>query len=117
MKNIFFLLAVAALALPLAGCCGYGLIYTHTVKPLDLDLDRTVNHIQSGEGDIKRFSYSVVDVAWDSNAIGDIAKADGIDEICFADFELLSVLGIWNQYTVHIYGKKSDTGRRKPFRP
>jgi len=47
-----------------------------------------------------------VDIVWDSNAIGDIARAQGIDEIYYADMETLSVVfGIWSQRTVHIYGK------------
>ncbi len=50
------------------------------------------------------FSY-YIDVIWDSNAIGDIAKREGIDTVYFVDLEVLKVLGIWSQYTAHIYGK------------
>ncbi len=42
---------------------------------------------------------------WDSNAIGDIAKEHGIETVYYADLEELSVLGIWHEYTIHIYGK------------
>ena len=59
----------------------------------------------NGQGDIKHISY-YVDVMWDSNAIGDIAKKHGIETIYYADIETLSVLTIWNQYTVHVYGKQ-----------
>ena len=34
-----------------------------------------------------------------------IAKENGIETIYYADLETLSILGIWNQYTVHVYGK------------
>jgi hypothetical protein len=39
-------------------------------------------------------------------AIGDVAKKAGMKEICFAELETLSVLRIWSQYTVHVYGKR-----------
>jgi hypothetical protein len=56
-------------------------------------------------GDIRHIQFSWVGVAWDSNAIGDIARKRGINEIYFADLETLRVLTVWNQYTVHVYGK------------
>jgi len=46
-----------------------------------------------------------VDVLSDSNAIGDIAKQNGIETVYFADLETMSILIIWNQYTVHVYGQ------------
>ncbi len=91
-------------ALWLAGCTT-GLIYTHTTTPLDLNANQTPLATQSEEGDVKRLSYSFVDVRWDSNAIGDIAREYGIETVYFADIERLSILGIWNQDTVHIYGR------------
>jgi hypothetical protein len=48
---------------------------------------------------------NTIDVMWSSNAIGDIAKKNGIETIYFADLEVRRILYIWNQYTVHIYGK------------
>ncbi len=42
---------------------------------------------------------------WGSAAIGDVAKEQGMQEIYFADLEVFRVLRIWNQYTVHVYGK------------
>jgi hypothetical protein len=49
--------------------------------------------------------YPPLSAAWDDAAIGDIAKKNGIQELYFADLETLRVLGIWNQYWVHVYGK------------
>ena len=42
---------------------------------------------------------------WDSNGIGDIARKNGLEAIYFADLETFSILGIWSQYRVHVYGK------------
>jgi hypothetical protein len=44
-------------------------------------------------------------IAWGSAAIGDRAKKEGMREVCYADLEIFSVLRVWNEYTVHVYGK------------
>jgi len=108
-SSILFVILSLPLLLGLSGCGATGLsprglIYTHITVPLDSNLDRTTLELNSEEGDIKVFRY-YVDVQWDSNAIGDIAKQHGIEKVYFADLEELSVLGVWSQYTVHIYGK------------
>ncbi|NIQ95248.1 MAG: hypothetical protein GWO11_06195 [Desulfuromonadales bacterium] len=101
-------LAASALAAycALGSGCTYGLIYTHTVLPLDANLNRTLTtkKVDKGDEDVKHFSL-YVDVAWDSNAIGDIARKRGFQQIDHADLELLSILGVWRQYTVHVYGR------------
>ena len=94
------------ISLSLTGC---GFIYTHTIEPLDVNLDRTPFScdMDSKHGDIKHIYVPYVRIhgLWDSAAIGDIAKREEIDTIYFADLEVLKVLGVWSQYTVHIYGK------------
>ena len=105
--------AAAAGLLPLLSACQSGLIYTHTWRPLSTNFDRTPVHAAKTEaaaGDVKHLSIPLVDgvsadVQWSSNAIGDVARHEGIEEICYADLETLSVLTVWNQYTVHVYGK------------
>jgi hypothetical protein len=104
MRTIRFFLGAAALALLIPGC-GAGIIYTHTVKPLTLDRHETKIVQNEGTGDIKHIQVWHVGVAWDSVAFGDIAKKNGLKELYFADLETLRVLGIWNQYTIHLYGK------------
>ncbi|MGB3966979.1 MAG: hypothetical protein WBO45_09615 [Planctomycetota bacterium] len=42
---------------------------------------------------------------WESNGIGDIARKIDLAEIDFADLERLSILGIWTQEWVHVYGR------------
>jgi hypothetical protein len=101
MKPFRSLIVVFALFLPLSGC-----VYVHTVEPLTLDMDRTPVAGMQKEGNLKLISYPPVElVAWDSAAIGDIAKKQGMQEVYFADLETFSILHIWNQYTVHVYGK------------
>jgi len=102
MKRLFGSLAALMLALSMSGC---GLIYTHTIKPLDFNLSGSPCVLQYQEGDIKHFEFDIARVLWDSNAIGDIILLSGMDTVYFADIERLSILGIWNQHTVHVYGR------------
>jgi hypothetical protein len=104
MKRLSFWLIVMAVVLQVSGC-GMGIIYTHTVHLLTLDMDRTPLVPTSNEGDIKHIQLRGIGVAWDSTAIGDIARKHGMNELYFADLETLSVLSIWHQHTLHVYGK------------
>lgn len=81
-----------------------GAFYTHTVQPLDVNVNQTPVGSMESASDIKVFSY-YVDFLWDTNAIGDIAEKGGIETIYYADLEMLRILGIWSQYKIHIYGK------------
>jgi hypothetical protein len=105
MKTLKLLSTALVMAALLFGCGASGLIYTHTMQPLTLDMHKTPVVPTSGEGDIKHIHFRVVEVAWGSNAIEDIARKKGLRELYFADLETLKILGIWNQYTVHVYGK------------
>lgn len=106
MKRFGLLLAVLLMFLSVSGC-GVGIIYTHTYQPLTLDMHKTTIVETEKSGAIKHLVllYAPLSVAWDSAAIGDIAKKNGMNEIYFADLETFSVLHIWNEYTVHVYGK------------
>lgn len=99
----------AAILCALLTCgCMRGMIYTHVTEPLTTRFDRTpVGNGSEGEGDVKELRYNLyLRVLWDENSIGTIAKESGFDEIYYADLETFSVLGIWNQYRVHVYGTK-----------
>jgi len=106
MKRIRQVLIVIFLSAILTGC-GMGILYTHTMQPLSLDEHKTRIVQKDGQGDIKHIVLfnSLLSVAWDDAAIGDIAKKSGLKEIYFADLETLKILTIWNQYTVHVYGQ------------
>lgn len=119
MKNITACLIALALASLVLGCAtgyggamgeqgppwSFGLIYTHTWHPLTVDMHQTRVVDTEKSGDIKHIAFYISIAAWDSAAIGDIAKKNGLTEIYFADVETFSILHIWNQYTVHVYGK------------
>ncbi len=93
--------------MPLMSGCTAGLLYTHITIPLDVNLDNTpvfTGRTATAKGDTKRIRY-YVEIEWESNAIGDIMKRAGMTEVHYADLEILSVLGIWTQRYVHVYGR------------
>src|SRR5262245_41547913 len=103
--------ALLAALLPLCGCMT-GVIYTHTFEPLQTNFHGQPvfrGKLERGESDIKdlRIPWPVsLEFRWHSNAIGDIAEREGLEEIYYADIEHLSILfSIWRQDTVHIYGR------------
>ena len=70
----------------LAGCIP-GAIYTHTIQPLSTDLNLTpVAGGGAKRGDVKQVRFRMVDVRWDENAIGELARPEqqvflpGVDE-------------------------------------
>lgn len=91
----------------LAAINSYGFVYNHTVKPLNSIHRPTAYSGTGAKGSIKQLDLRVVPVNfdWSSNAIGDIAKKHGIQEVYFADMEVFSILGIWTRRTVRIYGR------------
>lgn len=105
----------AGVGLLLSGCLA-GRIYTHTTVPLTTDFHATpVVEGDGARGSVKSFRYSWVDVRWDENAIGRVAKDNGLARIYYADLEVLSILGIWTQSYVRVYGE--PTAEDAPQRP
>ncbi len=86
--------------------CGIGLIYTNKVEPLTTDFHATPRGTMTRKGDIKSVRY-YVEVQWDKNAIGAIAKRSGMDEVYYADLETFSILGYFTQRWVRVYGRKA----------
>lgn len=84
---------------------GSGCIYSHTVRPVDVDFAATPVMQTGGTGNIKQVTYNNVEVEWGVNGIGEIAKLSGFEEIYYVDLEVLDVLGIWTQSWIHVYGR------------
>ncbi|MCA8949179.1 MAG: hypothetical protein KDE27_06740 [Planctomycetes bacterium] len=96
---------VALGACALASGCTSGLIYTHTVRPLTTNFNKTPVGERSEIGDVKDLRVYNIEVQWDSNAVGDVARKHGFEELYYADLETLSILGVWTQQWLHLYGK------------
>jgi hypothetical protein len=100
------LVLLACLAPAVTGCTGpRGLVYTHIVEPLTTDFHATPVVQDEAAGDVKELRY-YVRVSWSTNGIGAVAKEHGFDKVYYADLETLSVLGIWTQQWVHVYGTR-----------
>lgn len=105
------ILPVLFLPLLLLTGCGSvptGLLYTHVVHPLDINMNRTPTVFNEKEGDVKHIELRSIGIEWDKNAIGAVAKEHGMQEVYFADMETLRIfllLGGWRRETVHIYGQ------------
>jgi hypothetical protein len=104
MKRLCFNLFIIVGILFFAGCAPRGLLYTHIKTPLDTNMSQTPADGKSLHGDLKHIHF-FVDVLYDSSGIVDVAKQNGIETIYYIDLEILSILSIWNQYIVHVYGK------------
>lgn len=106
------LVAIAAtLLITLAGCAlpARGLIYTDTVQPMCQDLRGTTLGSKTANGSSKRIQIPTtrldITAEWDSRAIGDIAKENGITTVYGCDSRIQSVLtGLWRKDSVIIYG-------------
>lgn len=91
------------------GGCVSGLLYTEISLPLTRNFKGTPVGTKHAELDVKELREPItganIRVQWDSNAIGDIAKAHGIEKVYSADLRILSVLlGIWKQEHVIVHG-------------
>ena len=104
MKCLSSRLTILAVILLLAGCSPKGFLFTKATMPLDVNFSQTPSGSHYGRGNVKHFHY-YADVMWGSNTIGDIARQNGIETVHYADLETLSVLGLFNLYTVHVYGE------------
>ena len=84
----------------------FGLLYTHTVRPLTRHREAVdVAPTASASGNMKQIQVRYFSILWDDNAIGEIAKKGGIGTIHYADLETRSyILSLWTRHTVHVYG-------------
>ena len=87
--------------------CASGAIYSDITTPLDINFTNTpvvTAPAGSAESDTKSFRY-YIRVDWDSNAIGEIMRQSGLEEVYYADLHTTSILGIWRQTYVMVYGR------------
>ncbi len=43
-------------------------------------------------------------LAWDDAAIAQIAREGGIEQVAYADYEMMNLLGIYGTFTINVYG-------------
>lgn len=85
-----------------------GAFFTDVKAPLTVDHNSTlVNQASERISSGKTFFFFplLFDVAWDDASIARIAREGGIEEVAYADYEYLNILGIYAEFTVNVYGK------------
>jgi len=103
-------LCLAGIVLMMSGCSSpSGYVFVHTRVPYTTDLHDTPVSKTSGRGRIlhveEPFSGSGLYAEFNSNAVGDIAARHGIKTIYWADMEVFSILGVWEEQKLHLYGE------------
>ena len=58
-----------------------------------------------GQSEIRHLKLSYVGVMWGGATLSDIAREKGLQELYYVDLETQSLMTIWRQYTVHLYGR------------
>jgi hypothetical protein len=87
-----------------------GFVYTNVKLPLTRDLRPTpLPGTMPREGKVIEIKEPFTGLGFyarvNSNAIGDIAKKNGIETLYFADQQVFSILGVWTSYKVILYGE------------
>lgn len=121
MVKVRFFLLTAILMVCLAGCGTgplVGLVYTRVKLPLTRDLKAAPMPAQPPGSmrtiEVKEpFTGFGMYARVNSNALGDIARQNGMTRLYFADQEVFSILGIYKTHRVILHGnvdpERSDT--------
>jgi hypothetical protein len=115
MKATRRLWALAALAGLCAGCAVWkapvvppsGAIYTHYSAPLTLNDKPLAVCAKKGTASTRYVAllYPMYSVSWADAALKTAAENGGLTRVHYADYEVLSVLGVYAEFTVRAYGE------------
>jgi len=108
-RLLFALLAV----LLTAGCAFWrapvvppaGLLFTQYRAPLTPQVSGVPVAKKVGTHSTSYFAYFLYSFAWDDASIEAAARQGGLSKVYYADYEVLSVLGIYARFTVRAYGE------------
>ncbi|MDC0357380.1 hypothetical protein OAO01_01065 [Oligoflexia bacterium] len=89
--------------------CTFGWLYNDTVEPLCINMDATQTKGTSAISSLKEIAIPRIPGAramWSSNAIGDVAKQNGIQRLHYCDRKRFRVLGgLWGKDSIVLYGE------------
>jgi len=94
----------------LFGLSGCGIIYTDVTEPYVMNMSHTPRPertVKLGTSQLKAPVTNLnLSAEWNSRAIGDAARKNGLTDIYYADIRTQSVLfGLWSRKTILVYGK------------
>lgn len=87
-----------------------GAIFAHVKAPLTANYDGNAAGAATMKTSSSQTKFLNVPIAgqwsfsWDDAAIGQIASSAGMTSVAYADYEVMNILGIWQTFTVHVYG-------------
>jgi len=84
-----------------------GLLFTSYKAPITADFSHTSNDrelIKTSYDQTNFFWAYFISAAWGEVDIDEIAEKAGITDVAYADCEFLSILGIYQQFTLNVYG-------------
>ena len=85
-----------------------GVLFAHQLAPLQTDFDNTSFGKKTGSAEVRYLRDSIITglplASWGSASIEDAARDGGITNVRHADYELLSVLGIYVELKTVVYG-------------
>lgn len=110
-----FLAMVGATAL-CTGCVGWrtpvkppqGFLFTNYRAPLTVNPRDSPIPAQQGIAKtvlVRDILFTGQTIAWDEASIQKAAQERGLAKVCWADYEVLQVLGLYAQFTVRIHGE------------
>ncbi len=117
MRNALKLAALAAILCLVAGCGSIyktpvspvrGLVFSEYSAPLSVNYDKTPVCEKWGKSTSRYIFIPLFfgpDVAWDSAAIDDAATNGRLSVVEYADYHVLNILGIYQEFTVTAYGR------------
>jgi hypothetical protein len=111
-KNLIAALGFIPLSI-ICSACAPGFIYTDITEPLVTNMRDTQYSATRGKGYSLEFKEPLTIVGLRtqiaSQAIGDVAKNEGLSKIAYADIRTKSILGgIWSKKTLLVYGTPAD---------
>jgi hypothetical protein len=121
IPRVLLLAVCSALLVPLFGCANnvpymapvkppLGAVFINAKAPLTTDVDATpagqkITRVSSSETFyFHDVLFSKMNFSWGQADLKNIARKGDIDNVCWADYEILNVLGIYGRFTIHVYG-------------
>lgn len=91
-----------------------GFIFTQVAAPLQTDLSETdVRSLKSGESATNMILIPLIflnpQISWGDGSVKAASAEGKIDEVEFADYEFMSVLGVYSQTKTKVYGREKNT--------
>jgi hypothetical protein len=97
------------------GCLSGG-IYQHTTQPVDVNFNETPSGLGDARGEARGDSWKTLVIPlvvvagrlqfdWGDMSVARAIEQTGFETVHYADLETRSILGIWTQRWLHVYGE------------